>query len=206
MSNRLAEIKARAEKAAPGPWHWAGNTDTGDPYLANWRPGYGRCDVMSRVRVERTEKDRALVNSLEDVPEEDVRDVIDNYLYDGFGGLRHDERLAFSTDMRMKPARDMAVYEVAPQATSRDDQRVYRADVIGIRHPDATFIEHSRADVDWLVAEVDRLRAAITAVRRTHQPDGDGDCTACGVDAHEDPIPWPCATVRALDETPAAAL
>jgi len=39
---RLTEIRKRAEAAAPGPWHWAGNTDVHHVYLANWRPGRGR--------------------------------------------------------------------------------------------------------------------------------------------------------------------
>lgn len=206
MSDRLDEIKTRADAASSGPWHWAGNTDTGDPYLANWVPGYGRCEVMGHTRIERSPEDRALVDSLADVPPGDVPDVVDNYLYDAFGGQRCDERLVFNTDDLLVPARDLAIYEVAPTAETRDDPRVYRADVIGIRHPDAEFIAHSRADVDWLVAEVERLRTAVAAVRKTHQPDGDGDCTGCGVTAYDDPIPWPCATVRALDETPVAAL
>ncbi|MCI2421477.1 hypothetical protein MOQ72_28990 [Saccharopolyspora sp. K220] len=203
MSDRLDEIKARAKAASAGPWHWAGNTDAGDPYLANWRPGYGRCTVMGHVHVERTSNDRALVDGLCDVPDEDRADVIDNYLHDAYGEPRHDERLAFPLDLWMKPARDMAVYQVAPQATSRDDERVYRADIKGIRHPDAEFIAHSRADIDWLVAEVERLRAEVSAVRELHRPDEDGDCTACGVDTYEEPIPWPCVTVRAVDDASA---
>src|SRR5690606_9892858 len=59
---------------------------------------------------------------------------------------------------RILPAAEMVRYEVAPNATRRADQRVYRADINGIRNPDATFIEHSRADIDWLIAEVERLK------------------------------------------------
>ena len=28
-------------------WHWAGNVDTGEPYLATWTPGLGRCTMLS---------------------------------------------------------------------------------------------------------------------------------------------------------------
>jgi hypothetical protein len=33
--------------------------------------------------------------------------------------------------------------------------------ISAIDHPDARFIEYSREDVDWLLAEVDRLNAII---------------------------------------------
>jgi hypothetical protein len=65
----------------------------------------------------------------------------------------------FAVDGLMRNADSLVTYEVAPEATSRKDPRVYRADIAGIRHPDAEFIAASRADVDWLVAEVERLRA-----------------------------------------------
>jgi hypothetical protein len=61
----------------------------------------------------------------------------------------------------MFKASDMPIYQVAPDATSRDDRRVYRADIIGIRHPDAEFIAHARQDVDDLLALVDELQAAL---------------------------------------------
>lgn len=32
-------------------------------------------------------------------------------------------------------------------------------EIVGIDHPDARFIEHSREDIDWLLGEVERLRA-----------------------------------------------
>lgn len=61
----------------------------------------------------------------------------------------------------MVDADDRARYEVAPNATSRKDSAVYRADITGIGHPDAEFIAHSRADVEWLIGEVKRLRALV---------------------------------------------
>lgn len=46
----------------------------------------------------------------------------------------------FQIDGIMEPASDLAIYEVAPLATSADDTALYRHDIIGIRHPDAQLI------------------------------------------------------------------
>lgn len=43
----------------------------------------------------------------------------------------------------------------------------------------------------------DEAWAALRAVADLHVDDA-GDCRECGVDAVEEPIPWPCATVRAI--------
>jgi hypothetical protein len=45
-----------------------------------------------------------------------------------------------------------------------------------------------------------RLVAALTAALDLHHADSDGDCIACGVDVYEEPIPWPCPTVRAITD------
>ena len=69
----------------------------------------------------------------------------------------------------MVRAMDHLIFEVAPDATSRDDPRVYRGDIVGIRHPDAAWI--AAADpttVGALIAEVRRLRA--DAAASTSQP------------------------------------
>lgn len=67
----------------------------------------------------------------------------------------------FNTDMMMAPASDRPRYEVAPAAESRDDPRVYRADVSGIKHPDAEFIANAPADVAYLLAELRKAREAL---------------------------------------------
>jgi hypothetical protein len=46
--------------------------------------------------------------------------------------------------------------------------------------------------------ERDALQARIDAALALHARDDDGACRACGVDAYEEPIAWPCATVAAL--------
>lgn len=79
----------------------------------------------------------------------------------------------FAVDGLMRKADSMVVYEVAPDATSRKDPSVYRADIAGIRHPDAEFIASSRADVDWLVGEVELLRRQVDVMAKALQVDAD---------------------------------
>jgi len=170
---RLAEIRKRAEAAAPGPWHWAGNTDVRHIYLANWQPGRGRCVVMDFARW-------------------------------GMQGAQP----RFVTDwLFVKDTESLAVYEVAPAATSRKDSRVYRGDIVGLRHPDAEFIAHSRGDVDFLLAEVDRLRAALaeSEQRAAAYFDGLERVQAhvegvCNFDARESATPADEGWTREMDE------
>ena len=68
----------------------------------------------------------------------------------------------FAVDGILHRADEFPIYAVCRTATSRKDQRVYRADIAGIRNPDAAFIANSRADVEWLIGEVERLRALVT--------------------------------------------
>jgi len=164
---RLATIRDRAEAATGTAWHWAGNTDTGEPYLATWLPGYGRCQILSLVQDDRE------ITSWDG---RRVRDEIAEYLNDDdeiAASLDEwaegkDTRLAFlGPDVILQRARDMVVYEVAPHAVTREDPSVYRADITGIRHPDADFIAHSRADVAFLLAEVDRLTALVPTTKES---------------------------------------
>jgi hypothetical protein len=67
-------------------------------------------------------------------------------------------------DHFMVDANEHVVYEVAPAVNDRSDRRVYRGDIIDIRHPDAQLIAHAPQDIDDLLAEVDRLRAALAAL------------------------------------------
>lgn len=58
----------------------------------------------------------------------------------------------------MVKASERPVFEVCRSATKRTDDRVYRGDVVGFRNADATFIAHSRQDVDDLLAVIDQIR------------------------------------------------
>lgn len=104
---------------------------------------------------------------------EAARDAeIENYLTDENGNPRTEHRLAFCTDWLYADARKLAVFEVAPGVTDRNDPRVYRADITGIRHPDAEFIAHSRQDLSRLLAAVDK-------VLKLHAPEHEVIYTAC---------------------------
>lgn len=157
------EQKARA--ATTGPWHWAGNTDTGEPYLATWIKGAGRCQVLTIGYDERSATGReadATRASLLDCgyDEDDVEGMVTDWAMDAFGQPMRDPRLEFGTDLMLVKARDLAIYEVAPNATSREDPDVYRADIVGIRHPDAEFMVAAHpAVVLALIAELRELRA-----------------------------------------------
>lgn len=63
----------------------------------------------------------------------------------------------FNTDRGLVPAKELPVFQVAPDATSFEDPRVYRGTLVGIRHPDAEFIAHARQDIDDLLAYIDEL-------------------------------------------------
>lgn len=54
----------------------------------------------------------------------------------------------------------MPIYQVCPEATTRQDPRVYRGDFLALRHPDATFIAHARQDIDDLLAYIDHLEVS----------------------------------------------
>ena len=158
----LDAIRARAEAATPGRWHWAGNTDTGEPYLATWTRGIGRCSVMAIGNEDRKTTGREADRVRSDAEEYslgDPEELVEKWATDGFGEPIKDPRLWFYTDLMADPARDHVIYEVAPGAATRDDPKVYRADITGIRHPDAEFIAAARTDIPALLAALDEARA-----------------------------------------------
>lgn len=134
---RLAEIRQREQDATPGPWRWTGNTDVKQMELST--VGFGRLVVMNFARWGM------------------------NGAQPKFGAGRAwkpnpTSSYDFTSLGLMTKASELPVFEVAPAATERSDPRVYRADMVGVRHPDAEFIARSRRDVPALLAEVDRLR------------------------------------------------
>ncbi len=165
-AERLAAIQARHEAATGESWHWSGNTDTGEPYLATWIPGAGRCSVLAIGHEERSTTGREAERVRDDAVEYSLGDpdeLVNDWAHDRFGQPARDPRLWFFTDLMADPAREHVVYEVAPAATTREDPKVYRADIVDIRHPDAQFIAHARADVPWLLDRVRQLEEALTA-------------------------------------------
>lgn len=87
------------------------------------------------------------------------------------GFARHGMRGAqpvFQVDGMLVDGKDLVRYEVAPEATSRKDPKVYRGDINGIRHPDAEFIAAARSlvpalldELDATVADRDQLRTEL---------------------------------------------
>ncbi|SDT22190.1 hypothetical protein [Microterricola viridarii] len=67
----------------------------------------------------------------------DPEELVEQWAHDQYGEPATDPRLEFMTDLMCVQSRDLVVYQVAPNATSREDPKVYLADVVGIRHPDA---------------------------------------------------------------------
>lgn len=138
-------------------------------------------DVLGHIPVDRTRDDaiRRGVGDPDGMHEPDVKrepeetyyarydaaveamreEEIVGYLTDEYGQPRTDQRMAFCTDWLYTDVRKLVTFEVAPTATSRTDPRVYRADISGIRHPDAEFIAHARADVSQLLAALDHVLA-----------------------------------------------
>ncbi|ALG07643.1 hypothetical protein [Kibdelosporangium phytohabitans] len=168
MTDQLDEIKARAAAATPGPWMWEGNTDTRHISLAT--KYWGRWVVMGFRRWGMQGAQPMFAQGRKPGPIEDRKGDWGPFTNGEPGTLADAEHLAR--------------YEVCPTATSRKDQRVYRADLTGIRNPDAEFIAHSRADVEWLLSEVERLRGQLD-VLGTQQ--ADHDCAAnCTLEHGED--------------------
>lgn len=170
----LDEIRARAAAATPAPWRWAGNMDNSDPRLT----GNGG-EVFGHIDRDRHRDDAECKRFASYLREQSISDgnggwrsytdaeveqrVTDEWLEDDYGNPATDSRLAFYGDPGpfYHCARDLAVYSVAPDATRRNDKRVYRADIVGLRNPNAIFIAAARQDVDDLLAEVDRLNALL---------------------------------------------
>lgn len=57
----------------------------------------------------------------------------------------------------MVPTKDLAIYEVCPDATDAKDPRLYRHDIVGFRSPDADLIAHAPEDIRYLLELVERL-------------------------------------------------
>jgi hypothetical protein len=214
----FADIRRREAAASPGPWFWRGNVDHSDPELSRYKPGWGRVEVLRHHSRDRTADDasaKAYDEYLRDTErrdettgkfrsltaEERAEKIREDWLLDQWGEPATDNRLAFvhPKHMHALDARDLAIYEVCPTATKRNDPRVYRADIIGIRHPDAEFMAHSRQDVTDLLAAVDRVIALHTLVEYTSKQSGSywSACQACGHES-DDLTTNPCPTLAAL--------
>lgn len=140
MSEELiAECERLLGAATPGPWRWYGNMDYSDPRLLGAGP-CGGTDILSDIPIDRKPDDPRIRDLDDQFDSDQVESMREEFLTDEMGEPRTDERMAFTVDGVKREARGMVIYEVAPNATERNDPKVYRADIVGIRHPDAELI------------------------------------------------------------------
>lgn len=130
MTENLDTLRNIAEAATPGPWHWSGNAKMNNLYLATWIKGVGRCSVMD---FERWGMQQAIPRFLDD------------------------------DSLMMQTAKDLLVFEVArnqglPDDTPSSDPRVYRQEVVDVRHPNAKFMAAANPEV--VLALLSRLEQA----------------------------------------------
>ena len=58
------------------------------------------------------------------------------------------------------------------------------------------------ATLGRLRVDLEGQRQAVLALHRPEAYGADGLCCSACIGAHEDPVPWPCATATALGVTP----
>jgi hypothetical protein len=175
---KLAELRDLHGRATrPGTWHWSGNLDTGEPYLACWVPGAGRCNILAIGWRERSTESRDAdyyrswlrenAVTLQDdgtyrsYDDDEIEDAVREWTTDSVGESIREPELWLYDDMMALPARDRAIFEVAPEATSRDDPKVYRADIVGLRHPDPQLIVDAINQLGPLLARLDKAEARV---------------------------------------------
>ncbi len=123
----IAAIRQRAADATPGPWSWQGNVENWTIRLATYNRRPGHGEST----------------------------VMDFVRWGMKGAVpRFQNEHSFMDKAGDDP---MPVYEVCPNATSRDEACVYRGDFFELRHPDAVFIASARQDIDDLLAYVEEL-------------------------------------------------
>ncbi|MGE0541246.1 MAG: hypothetical protein AB7R89_13820 [Dehalococcoidia bacterium] len=126
----IEAIRQRADAAMPGPWFWRGNVDV-HLRLASRAGRGGEHTVMDFVRAG-------------------MQEAVPRFNRNGF---------MYRADGRHRGGEDMPIFEVCPEATDRKHPRVYRGDIIGLRHPDAEFMACARQDIDDLLAYIAELEA-----------------------------------------------
>lgn len=136
----LDALRKIAEQATPGPWHWSGNADNRQLYLATWIKGAGRCQVMD---FERWGMQKAVPRFLDD------------------------ESLMMQTAKSLL-VYEVARNQNLPDDTPRSHPQVYRADVVDVRHPNAKFM--AAANPETILALITRTEQAEASVLAATQP------------------------------------
>ena len=148
-----------------GPWAWFGNTAFDPPYLAT--VARGRKYVLGTTI-------RHQVSEVDDDGEVTSVRVVDSWEAEQAGGdtrVHADSQLTFPHRAPGEPfniitrADELAIFAVAPEATSAQDPRVYRTDVCGIRNPVATYLAAvDPSTVLALLTRVAELEARVSSL------------------------------------------
>jgi hypothetical protein len=119
-------IRVRDAAATKGPWQWFGNLTNREVNLSTVHSG--RVHILRFVRWG--------MNSAQPV-------------------FRRLDGAADMWSVSTVAASDVPIFEVAPDVRDASDPRVYRKDIVGLRHPDARFIAYARTDVPALLRVAD---------------------------------------------------
>lgn len=183
---RLAGMLERVSAITPGNWYWGGNTDVGDLTLRSFIPGKGAVTILDTVphyltAAQRKAKAKAACFQDKDDERAYIRQLENN----------PELCLAFGNPdgRRVVEARETAIYAVArnqglPDDTPRSHPDVYRADVIGSRHPNAAFMAASAGDLRAATAALAEIHEVVAAVLAEDSQDSAARAIAAILDAH----------------------
>lgn len=136
-------------------WSYLRERETDDPGADSYR------EYLHDTRWEDGLDDDGRMKFRRLTDEEIEEKVKADWVTDAWGEPIRESRMCFTAErVAADDARELAVFEVAraqglPDDTPRSHERVYRADIVDVRHPDAQFIAHARQDVDTLLAHLD---------------------------------------------------
>ncbi len=181
-SVELEAIRARAAATLPPPWEWSGNTASDNVHLATAHSGRVFI-IQPHTEIERgyqqTEEPWAFISEddffkLPSKARREIEAINSPWVFEPrstFHLLFPHRESSFRKEggkHGLSSHREIARYEVldfqtreeaglAPDADMTNSP-LYREDFMGLDSPEATFIAHSRADIEALLAGVDRLR------------------------------------------------
>jgi len=155
VTDRLEEIKARAAGVPDGPWGWRGYSD-GSIELRTLRSGGLR--LISTMRGE------PCIVALSD---ESIALAFGacSACRSYYAGLGQDRKAACKKQENLNTIWLWDDGYISPANKWAVNEQTYRTDVARVDHPGAEFFAHSREDIDWLVAEVERLRSTAITVK-----------------------------------------
>lgn len=185
VATHLADMSAVTAAITDGDWYWGGNTDMGDVGLYSHIPGKGRVVVLGLLPHHFTRAEAVAKVGGSDLDPSDRADLI-RRICD-----TPENRLAFgNADARfIVEARDTVIYEVArnqglPDDTPRSHPEVYRADVVGSRHPNAAFMAAAPKHLRAASAALTEIHKAVTTVLAADPDDSAARAVAAILNRH----------------------